>query len=457
MSTDQALFSARFGTGLPRNASEAETPAAMLAALRGVDTAARAYPVADFSYVQLRFNEREAYRKRLKREQPTFTVAQINRLTRKKYGLEKEFTHALKAHLARWVEAADPLRERLMLFWADHFTAIGRGRGLTGAEPFYIEGAIRPNLTGRFEDMFLACVTHPLMLRYLDQDQSVSPLSKVGRERDKGLNENLAREALELHSLGVDGPYSQVDVRALAQLLAGLTVGRNTGTRYASNRAHPRPVRLLKRDYGSGRPAFEDVRAALRDIANHPQTARHMARKLAVHFVSDDPSKALIDALETSWRDSGGLLQDVYETLLLHPDAKRAQRAKVKQPFELLATSFKALGVRGQDIMELPQEEMRKRLFPGLRRMGQPWLSPPGPDGWPEEGSAWITPAALSMRLTFFLNFVGQYENRVEPQDALELGLGPLASSQLRFAVDAAESRRDALALILVSPEFQRK
>ena len=181
-----------------------------------------------------------------------------------------------------------------------------------------------------------------------------------------------------------------------------------------------------------------------------------MARKLAVHFVSDDPSNALVDAIEARWRDSGGQLMDVYAALLTHPEAANATRAKVKQPFELIATSFKALGVRGQEIMDFPDEEI-SGLPQWMARLGQSWLRPQGPDGFPEESAAWITPIGLSLRFHFMLSFLRAYENRVEPRDVLERGLGPLASRELRFAIGAAESRVEALALVLLSPEFQRK
>lgn len=468
MDFDGGIFSTRFGTGLPRTSSEARTPDEMLSALGAADTIAQSYPVGTFEYVRNRFKERAAYAELLKVNEPDLTQEEIGRKARRKYAFRSGNWAAFKAHMARWVETNDPLRERLMLFWADHFTVRGDDSRYKHAEPFYLEEAIRPNLTGRFEDMLVACATHPIMVRYLDQHRSTSPLSEFGRRFDKGLNENLAREVLELHSLGVDGPYTQDDVRALAQLLAGLTVDRHHTTRYSLRRAHPRPIHFLDRDYGSGwikilgrdygagKPDFEELLAALRDLANHPATARHMARKLAVHFVSDDPSDALVDAIEARWRDSGGQLMDVYSALLTHPEAANATRAKVKQPFELIATSFKALGVRGQEIMDFPDKAILdlRRWMVGL---GQRWLRPQGPDGWPEESGAWITPIGLSLRFQFMLGFLSVYENRVEPRDVLERGLGPLASRELRFAIGAAESRVDALALILLSPEFQRK
>ena len=467
MDFDGGIFSTRFGTGLPRTASEARTPDEMLAALGAADAIAQSYPVANFEYVRNRFKERAAYAELLKVNEPDLTQREIGRKARRKYAFRSSNLDAFKAHMARWVETNDPLRERLMLFWADHFTVRGDNR-YAGTEPFYLEDAIRPNLTGRFEDILVACVTHPIMVRYLDQHRSTSPLSVLGRRDGGGLNENLAREVLELHSLGVDGPYTQNDVRALAQLLAGLTVDQQHTTQYSVRRAHPRPIhflgrdygsgliKILGRDYGSGEPDFEEVLAVLRNLANHPATARHMARKLAVHFVSDDPSNALVDAIETRWRDSGGQLMDVYSALLTHPEAANATRAKIKQPFELIATSFKALGVRGQEIMDIPEKEI-SGLAQWMVGLGQRWLRPQGPDGLPEESGAWITPLGLSLRFHFMLKFLNAYENRVEPRDVLERGLGPLASRELRFAIGAAESRADALALILVSPEFQRK
>ena len=460
MSLTQALLATRFGTGLAPGAALPADPDALWAALEGPDAMARAWPVPGFDAFRENYAAAQEYRKKLERERPDLQGPDLTRAIRAEFGLEDEELTALRAHLARWVDAPDMLRERMQLFWTDHFALQGKGGGLIRAVPAFVEDAIRPHLAGRFEDMMVAAVTHPMMLRYLDQDRSAATGSDMAqRGQGRGLNENLAREVLELHGFGVGGPYTQADVRALAELLAGLTMSQRDGTGFNPRMAQPRPVRVLGRDYGSGAPRIEDPQEALRDIARHPATAAHVARKLAVHFVSDTPPPGLVAAVEAAFLDSGGHLPTVYRALLTHPDALQPERAKIKQPFELLATALRALGLTGAQVMAFDEELTDRVIFRGLRKMGQPWFRPPGPDGWPEEGGFWITPANLSARLDFAMALLRRLESLpgADPERLLDAALGPLAGEDLRFAVGASESRLEAAALVLVSPAFQRR
>lgn len=459
MSLTNALATTRFGTGRSPHLPDAGVDA-LLAALSGPDHMALAYPLPGFDSFSANYAASQEYRKALQAQDPNLKGQALTRAVRARFGLKDEEMAALRAHLARWIDTADGLRERMQLFWIDHFAVEGRGGGLRRAVPTFIEDAIRPHIAGRFEDMFRAAILHPMMLRYLDQDRSTAPGSRMAQRRpERGLNENLAREVLELHSFGVDGPYVQADVRALATLLAGLSMSQRDGMSFKPNMAEPRPVRVLGRDYGQGRPELGDVEAVLRDIARHPATAAHMARKLVVHFISDTPPPALVQAVEAAWRTSGGHLASVYHALLTHPQALTPTRAKIRQPFDWFATALRALGVTGAQIMALDDDETDRQIFRALNRMGAAWLRPPGPDGWPEEAGHWITPANLSARLDTAMGLARRLEALpgAAPQPLLEAGLGPLASEQLRFAVSASEVRREAAALILVSPEFQRR
>lgn len=364
------------------------------------------------------------------------------------------------ANLLRWSHSETPLRERLTLFWADHFTARGKTM-LTAAAGFpYIEEAIRPNLTGRFADLLIAATTHPLMLHYLDQARSVGPNSPAAARAKRlgGLNENLAREVLELHSLGVGGPYAQSDVRQLAELFTGLSYRNGQGFRFRTGFAEPGPETVLGRSYGGDGGALAPVLEALHDLASHPATARHIAGKLAVHFVSDRPDPALIDHVAARFLQSGGDLMAVYEALLQHPAAWTAAVGNVKPPFDFVASACRALAVRPERMQALTPRQMRRGLLRPLRLMGQPLLRPNGPDGWPEADSAWITPQGVSARLRWAVAAPQMLRPQLpDPRAFVLTALGTRAGPPVRFAAEAAESRPDAIGLVLAAPAFQRR
>src|SRR5579871_1991109 len=223
-----------------------------------------------------------------------------------------------------------PFRERLVRFWSNHFVVSNqkpRAARFVGA---FERDAIRAHVTGRFADMVLAVERHPAMQLYLDNAQSIGPDSFAGMRTGKGLNENLGREILELHTLGVEAGYTQDDVIALAKILTGWSLDRGPGPvgklmnaalggtaeggfRFYPPRHEPGEKKLLGKTYPEG---FEGGVQALTDIANHPATARHIATKLAAHFIADDPPQASIARLETAFRDSGGNLMNVYEALI---------------------------------------------------------------------------------------------------------------------------------------------
>lgn len=210
----------------------------------------------------------------------------------------------------------------------------------------YVEEAIRPHVTGRFSDMLRAVVTSPMMLIYLDQVQSMGPNSRAAQNRDRGLNENLAREMLELHTLGVSSAYDQTDVREFAELLTGLTYHPERGFNFRQQQAEPGPETVLGVSYGGSVPAnLDEVLDALEDLATHPDTARHIARKLAVHFVSEDPDADLVADLAQRFDASRGNLMAVVEGLLTHDAAWAPAFSNVRTPFDYMAAGMRALAV----------------------------------------------------------------------------------------------------------------
>ena len=349
--------------------------------------------------------------------------------------------------------------ERLAGFWADHFAISGRNAGQFFTATTFEPEAIRPHLMGHFADMLVAVVRHPVMLNYLDQVSSFGPNSRAGRKRGKGLNENLAREVLELHTLGVDGPYGQRDVRELAELLTGYGVHRGFGAfRFFPQRAEPGPETVLGQSYGGDPAQASHAEDFLQDIAVHEITARHMASKLAIHFVSDQPDAGLVDRLSAVWVQSRGHLPTVYEALLDHPAAWQGPFAKVRQPMDLVAATIRAMGLQKNDLARGGRSS-GLRIVRVLRDLGQPLMRPPGPDGWPEEAEAWITPQGLAARLSY-AGKVGQLiakRSDADPRKFAEAALRDALRPETAFAVGGAPDRWEGFALVLASPEFNRR
>jgi len=361
--------------------------------------------------------------------------------------------------LARMLDAEDAFRERLAWFWADHFTVRFPNSNLRPATGAYLDEVIRPGLTGRFADLLKAAVIHPAMLIYLDQVTSFGPNSRLGLRRGRGLNENLAREVLELHTLGVDAAYSQTDVRELAELFTGLTFTLNEGFRFRRSRAEPGAETVLGRSYGGDGPArLRDIHAALDDLARHPATATHIARKLAVHFVADAPDPDLVAQMAQAFQAHDGDLMRVYAAMLDHPAAWQGFGAKIKQPLDYMASTLRVLGVDGAAVRGMEIRQLRTRLMRPLTRMGQPFQSAPGPDGWPEDAAAWITPQGLAERLDFAMRAVRRPHGApTDPMAFARAALADAAGAKLLWAVGAAETRREAAALVLASAEFNRR
>lgn len=357
----------------------------------------------------------------------------------------------IRHHLARMV--TDPgFGARLVSFWSDHFTVSARGRHITALLPDFIDTAIRPHITGRFSDMLQAAAMHPAMLNYLNQTQSFGPNSRAGQRQNKGLNENLAREILELHTIGVGGSYAQADVRAFANLLTGL--GQEKARfKYRASMTEPGPHLLLGKGYGDDLAA---IRAALDDISHHPDTAQHIAQKLVYHFVGQ-ADHGLTARVADAFRLSGGDLVKTYTALLTDDRAWAPQLKKVKQPLDFIVSALRAIGARENDITEMKQKDFRTGIVASLQSMGQPLFRPPGPDGWPEDDNEWITPPGLAARIRWSTAFAERIEVDYDPRAFLETALADAATPLLEFAVAGSESRAEGLALTLISPEFNRR
>jgi uncharacterized protein (DUF1800 family) len=352
----------------------------------------------------------------------------------------------LSAWCAGCLAAEAPLVERLVAFWANHL-CISRRAGQVAAfgAGHYVRTAIRPHVLGRFEDMLLAALRHPAMLRYLDNAGSIGPNSEAGRRRNRGLNENLARELLELHTVTPAAGYTQQDVTELAKVLTGWSFDATTGAFAFRPAAHePGAKTVMGRRVEEGEEAGV---ALLRWLARHPATHRALARKLAAHFYADEPDPAIIRAVEGALRDSGGDLGAAARALVLRPEALSAPLAKLRPPQDLVLAGLRAVGA-GPDRAQL--------AVAGMTRLGQPLWMPPSPQGWPDRFADWAGPEALLARADWAFATAGRFA-RTDAQAAAEAALGRLARDSLRREIGRAGSAQDALTLLLASPEFQRR
>lgn len=341
--------------------------------------------------------------------------------------------------------------ERWVWFWANHFAVSARkGRNVAWLAGAYEREAIRPHALGRFADMVQASSRHPAMLIYLNLENSTGPNSRIGQRGRRGLNENYARELLELHTVGVDGGYSQEDVTALARALTGWRkVDRPRADDFGAfqfvDEAHePGPKTVMGKTYPDQGEAQGE--AILADLARKPATARHIARRVAIAFVSDEPPPALVSRLERSFIETGGDLKELARTLISADDAWEAPRAKMRSAQEFVFGLARAVGGAADN-----------KLIRGLRALDQaPWR-PPSPKGFSIYGRDWIAPDAQTNRLDLAVDIAERHGGDRDPNALADDLLGDVMSDETSAAVKRAGSREQALALLLMSPEMQRR
>ncbi len=357
------------------------------------------------------------------------------------------FRREARARIDAALNAEIGFVERLVWFWSNHFCVNQEKTVMAGA---YEREAIRPHVLGHFADMLLAAEGHPAMLLYLDNAQSIGPNSVAGVNRDRGLNENLAREILELHTLGVRTVYTQDDVTNFAKVLTGWTVlptatnPDHGGEFVFIKRAHEPGVQtVIGKDYADA--GTEQGRAVLADLARHPATAAHVATKLAQHFVADDPPPALVHRLTQRFLDTDGDLKEVTKVLVAAPEAWAPEQAKIKRPAEWIVAGLRATGEAGEI----------GRIIQAQNLLGEPLWRPPAPKGFSDENAAWLD--GLAQRLDIANAFARREALALEPAATMDVALGPLASAETRRAVEGAESRPQAMTVLLMAPEFQRR
>lgn len=367
----------------------------------------------------------------------------------------RAYVQASATRLHHAVLTEHDFRERLVHFWVNHFSISDKNAAQINLIIDYELQAIRPHVTASFADMLIAVAQHPAMLLYLDNATSFSPNSRVGRRRNKGLNENLAREILELHSLGVQGGYTQNDVLALAKLITGWSINRETASfQFRALTHEPDNITLLGKTYPT-RPLNKDRLArgeeALRDIARHPSTAQFIATKLARHFIADNPPASAVTALADTFRATGGNLQAVYHTLIDLPEAWGTGQPKLKSSTELVISAARLANAG---------DALANRYFlTSLKELGNAPFTADSPAGFPDTAQELLGSDVVMRRISWAPYAAKQvFSNAsIAPDSAAHRALGDVLSDTTYHTITSTEDRKEAYAFLFASPEFQRR
>jgi uncharacterized protein (DUF1800 family) len=354
-------------------------------------------------------------------------------------------------YFARPAVAALGFVERLVNLWANRITVSNISQGVGHHVQTFRDEAIRLNIAGRYADLIKATLWHPAMQIYLTQTDSIGPNSPVGQRKGRGLNENLAREFLELHSMGKG--YTQTDVTELAKLLAGMVYDEN-GPHVVKARAEPGEKRILGKTYGTGKAQID---ALVDDVAHRPETAEAVAFFLARHFIADEPPPDLVQALAKTYLAKDTDLVALYRTLLQHPAAADPNRQKVRSPHEFAVASLRLMGLDGLETGMLGFNKKSMMVPVYLGNMGQQPLRPLRPDGWPEVAAGWMTPPMMASRIDWATDLARATGDRADPAAMVDFALGDMATPLLRRAVAGAEQRWEGLAVLIASPDFSRR
>lgn len=380
--------------------------------------------------------------------------------------IRQDYLEMDSARLNSALTTDNPFAERMVHFWANHFAVSVDKLPVVGLAGLLEFEAIRPHVFGRFSDLLLAVEQHPAMLVYLDQAQSIGPNSQIGRlasargAKQRGLNENLAREIMELHTLGVRTGYSQADVTEFARALTGWTVsgiatgpvarfiggGDNGEFHFADGLHEPGERTIMGKRYAERGEA--QARAILLDLAASPATARHISTKLARQIAGDDPQEAMVDRLTAAYLASGGDLPTLYRTLISSPESWAPGFVKFKTPWEWSVSALRAVG----------QSNVEPAIAGSmLKQLGQPTWQPGSPAGWDDIAASWAAPEALMLRVEFAQRLADRAGSSLDARSLAEKVLPGSLTDATRSAIARAESPQEGLALLLVSPEFMRR
>lgn len=376
--------------------------------------------------------------------------------------VQRDFARELLARATHQATTPTSFAERMVLFWSNHFTVSTSKAIIAPAVAAYEREAIRPHVFGRFADMLKAVVRHPVMLAYLDNVGSMGENSRIGKRRMRNgrstrtLNENLAREILELHTVGVVGGYDQDDVINLARAISGWSFGGIAAGRdpssvhgrfaFVDGFHEPGAKTVLGKTYREDGP--EQGLAILDDLARHPSTAVHIAAKLVRHFVQDDPPADAVRTIAMVMLDSDGDLATVSRALVGLEAAWRDRLSKAKSHQDYVISVLRLTG--------MTQLERADLALP-LQELGQMPFSAPSPAGWGDRAKDWVGPGTLMRRLEWSRGFAARLALTDDPGHLVDAALGPLVSETTRNWIDRAPSPDAAVAMLFASPEFQRR
>jgi uncharacterized protein (DUF1800 family) len=364
----------------------------------------------------------------------------------------------ISARMQHAIATENDFTERLSYFWSNHFAvSIDKRTASLYAAPMERE-AIRPHLNTSFSEMLLAVTQHPAMLLYLDNVRSVGESStfanpkKKNPKRASGLNENLAREILELHTVGVNGGYTQTDVTEFARALTGWSIpgGKNlatANTAFQFNAASHEPGnrRVLGKNYRTS--GVEQAKIILHDLAMHPATAHHLALKLARHFVGDTPPAAMMDRMAAAYLKHEGQLEPMYHAMIDSDEAWATQARKFKTPLEFVISAFRssAISLQGHE----------RQVYSLLERMGHlPFMSR-SPEGYADTMADWSGPDALFKRLQAASSLAEWAPRNISVFDVAKISLGNALDKETTSAIQRAESSHQALSILFACPAFQ--
>jgi uncharacterized protein (DUF1800 family) len=338
---------------------------------------------------------------------------------------------AREARLLRAIYSPAQLRESMVDFWFNHFNvAVNKGQEVAIWVGAYERDAIRPYVLGRFRDLLGATARHPAMLYYLDNWQSSVARSDKNGKVIGGLNENYARELMELHTLGVDGGYTQRDVTELARILTGwgfnpkdLEAGRDPAFRFDANRHDKGAKQFLGEKFAAG-GGVEEGERALDLLAHHPATAHHLAWQLAQYFVADDPPGKLVERLAQRFRNTDGDIAAVLEALFKSEEfwQPRYTGNKFKTPYQYIVSAMRASG--------LPMPLNVRPLIGNLAQSGEPLYQCLTPDGYKNTQEAWLSPDVMLYRLNFANALGGGYGGLYQaPQPPVEVAANAMSAA----------------------------
>ncbi|MBP1851195.1 DUF1800 domain-containing protein [Rhizobium halophytocola] len=507
MASTEVKAAARFGYGVRPGQPQTADPDDILQQLTAAPKATCLFPLGG---EQARLAEVAAFVEEGKRLAQQRKAGEPDGEARKQYNraARQAGQRDQQARVAQAVLSPYGFHERLASFWVNHFAvSLNKGAIMSLIVPLYETQAIRPNLAGRFVDLLTATALHPAMLRFLDQVASVGPHSPAGLKlADRtGVNENFAREVMELHTLGVNSGYQQADVRQMALLLTGLSFQPATVEAvYRPRRAEPGEFTVLGKTYERSRKPFATARSVFEDLAADPRTARHISAKLVYHFITEEPKPDLVAAMAQRWQETGGELAAVYRVMLESPLALAAPQTKIKLPFDYTVSVLRALGASQDDL--LPADTEAEGTAPGqnvgmamaepmggmamdsasargmgkgkaqppsrdpkpgrlgklgvrtVKDLGQPIWSPSDAAGFKDASETWSGSSQLAERISFVRRAVGQLDDGTQdPRDFAAAVLGDTARPETTKIVGQAPNRRLGLLLAMISPEFNRR